>query len=77
MSGPSTVRGFTWVTLLMVKLQGVAFKADPELAESWPGARALAFLLVFFDVLFCSSDCRLVDPTLFLGRLRGALFSLV
>jgi len=69
--------GFTRVSFLVVKLGGMAFKADTLLAESWPGAQAAAFLLLFFDVVFCSTDWRPCGSNPFLCWLRGALFSLV
>lgn len=55
MSVSSYCHGFTRVSLLVVKLRGMAFKADALLAESWPGAYAEAFLLLFFDVVFRST----------------------
>lgn len=55
MSVSSTVMASQGVSLLVVRLRDMPFKVDALLlAESWPGALAVAFLL-FFDVVFCST----------------------
>lgn len=54
MSVSSTVMASQGVSLLVVRLRGMPFKVDAVLAESWPGALVVAFLL-FFDVVFCST----------------------
>ena len=58
--------------------EGWLSKQMLSLAESWPGAHAVVFLL-FFDVVFGSIAffLGLVSPTLFYAGWGGALFTLV
>lgn len=66
------------VSLLVVKLRGMAFKADALLAESWPGAQRWFFLfaLMLSSVALLSFWTLGIHP-FFLCWLRGALFSVV